>query len=272
MDRTTGAVFRVDKWAKEAQLARENNNVARMVCDLRYEDDAYESKAIKIPKIANLSASSITDGSEITASTPTETDVTLNLDQYNGVNVPVYDSLLLSTHYDLESTYGAKIGEALSRSIDAYVFGLHASAGADSGAIAAITYDEVVDGVVNLMGNNAPKGDMALVVNAVGYGDLLKEQEFVRYDATGTKSPSASGAPVGSVFGVDVHVTENIVTATQDKNFLMHKSAIALAVQRMPEIETDRQPSYKRTLVTGSTLFGAVVARADHLYTLSRTP
>lgn len=272
MDRTTGAVFRRDVWSKEAQLARENKSVAREVCDLRYEDQAYRSKTVHIPTIANLSTSTITDGSAISASTPTETEVTVNMDQYIGVNVPVYDSLALSANYDLGKEYGGKIGEALSRGIDAYVFGLHASAGADSGAIAALTYDEVVDGVTTLMGNNVPKDDMALVVNAVGYGDLLKEDQFVRYDATGSKAPSASGEPVGSIFGVKVYVTENIVTATQYKFFLMHKSAIALVVQRMPEIEEEREPQYKRTNYVGSTLFGASVVRADHLYTLSRTP
>lgn len=272
MDRTTGAVFRRETWSKEAQLARENNNVARSVTDLQYEDDAYRAKTVHIPTVANLTATTITDGSEISQSTPTEVEKTIQLDQYVGVNVPVYDSLKLSATYDFASIYGSKIGEALSRSIDAYVFGLHAQAASGSSALAAITYDSVVDGVVALMGANVPKGDMALVVNAVGYGDLLKEAEFVRYDATGTKSPSASGEPVGSVFGVKVYVSENIVTDTTDKNFLMHKSAIALCVQRMPEIEEDRQPSFKRTLVTGSTLFGATVVRPDHLYILNRTP
>lgn len=279
----SGGNFIPQLWTKEAQLARRNKVVAANLVQRQYESDLAVGDTVNVPFIANMTADTVTAGTDLVAVAPSETYVAVVVDTMKGKAVTLHDWTKKQSKYDLAKIYGGQIGEALARAIDTAVltelatptsgFGT-ANTAIDCGATA--TYANIVAAVTALDAANVPQEDRAFIVNAKFMGDLRQMAEFTRYDAVGQKNPSVATSSannmVGSIYGIPVYMSNNVITIAgtpaKDQNILLHKDAVALVVQSDVSFEQDRRSLALSTDVVGSCLFGVRTLRKDHVVVL----
>lgn len=274
---TTGAVFIPEVWAKDIQENRRNKLVALKLIDHQYESQILsQGDTVHITSIAPLTAAAITPGSAIVPTANTEVEQTLVIDQYFGVGVEVQDMLKKQSAYDLRRPYVDEMSYALAKAIDTDVLAEYANV--DSGnvqtAVASLTFSGIVDAHTLLDEANVPMTDRALIVNAVGLGDLRKIAEFTMYDKTGERDLVKDGnmGLVGQIYGAPVYMTNQVpIAGGSAKNMLIHKSAFAAAVQIKPEVEYFRDIYKKMDVMTASALWGIKTVRPDHAVVLQRT-
>lgn len=278
---TTGAVFIPEVWAKDIQENRRKKLVALKLIDHQYESGILnQGDTVHITSIAPLTASAITPGSPIVPVANTEVEQTLVIDQYYGTGVEIQDMLKKQSTYDLRAPYVSEISYALAKAIDSDILAewTNATTGNKQTAVANLTFNGLVDAHGLLDQADVPQDGRALVVNALGLADLRKLAEFTMYDKTGKAGLVTNDADaenpglVGSIYGAPVYMTNQVTVAGGSaKNLLIHRSAIAAAVQIKPEIEYDRDILKKTDIITGSALWGVKTVRPDHMVVLQRT-
>lgn len=276
----TGANFIDEVWAKDIQENRRNKLVALKAVDHQYESAVLShGDTVHIIAIPELTAQTIVPGTEMTVQDATPTDQLLVVDQYKGVPVRVQDMLKKQSLYELRAPYVDRISFALATAIDSYIMGLWDGFAVANkpAAIAALSFNSIIDAHQILDSANVPTNDRTLIVNGLGLADLRKVAEFTMYDKTGQAGVVKSeDGIVGTIYNTPVMVTNAVattgVTPTAAAKFLLiHKSAIAAAVQLKPEVEYDRNILMKADIIAGSTLFGAKVVRTNHAVVISRT-
>lgn len=280
MTPTNGTLFIDDVWATEIQENRRNMLVALKAVDHQYESAVLShGDTIHIVAVPELTAQVIVPGTEMTVATAVPTEQLLLIDQYRGVPVRIQDMLKKQSTYELRAPYVDRISFALATAIDSYIMGLWNgfNAGNKPAAVTALTFPVIVDAHQILDTLNVPQDGRTLIVNGLGLADLRKVAEFSLYDRTGKDAlVSTKDGIVGTIYNTPVMVTNAVaftgVTPTAQAKFLLiHKSAIAAAVQLKPEVEYDRNILMKADIIAGSTLFGAKIVRADHAVVISRT-
>lgn len=278
---TTGAVFIPEVWAKDIQENRRNKLVALKLIDHQFESQVLnQGDTVHITSIAPLTATAITPGNAITPTANTEVEQTLVIDQYYGVGVELQDMLKKQSAYELRKPYVSEISYALAKAIDSDILAEWTNADTDhkQTAVANLTFNGIIDAHSLLDVDNVPQDGRALVVNALGLADLRKLAEFTMYDKTGkaglvtNDADSDNPGLVGSIYGAPVYMTNQVTVAGGSaKNLLLHRSAIAAAVQIKPEVEYDRDILKKTDIITGSALWGVKTVRPDHMVVLQRT-
>lgn len=276
MTPSNGGEFIPELWAKEIQENRRNKLVATKLVDHQYESQLMsQGDTVHIVSIPELATQAITPGTEMTVVDAEPTEQLLVVDQYEGVPVRIQDMLKKQSAYELRAPYVDRISYALATAIDEYLLGLWNgfAAGNKPAAVASLTFETIVDAHAILDTANVPTSERALVVNGVGLADLRKVAEFTLYDHTGKEGlVSSETGIVGSIYNTPVYVTEAVPSSDGAyKYWLVHKSAVAVAVQLQPEVEYDRNILMKADIIAGSTLFGAKVVRDDHAVIISRT-
>ena len=106
-------------------------------------------------------------------------------------------------------------------------------------------------------------------------GDLRKDSKFTSYNETGVPSVRKQKLGiVGEIYGIPVYWTNAVKQTTgtsgERKNLILHKSAFALAVQKTPAMETDRNVLGRSTYLVGDCLYGVKTVRDDHAVVLAR--
>jgi len=280
MTPTNGGVFIDEIWANEIQENRRNKLVALKAVDHQYESSVLShGDTVHIVAIPELTAQTIVPGTEMTVQDATPTEQLLVVDQYKGVPVRIQDMLKKQSKYELRAPYVDRISFALANAIDAYILGLwnNFDTANKPATIASLTFNSIVDAHQILDSKNVPTDGRTLIVNGLGLADLRKVAEFVMYEKTGEAGlVKGEDGFVGTIYNTPVWVTNAVATTgttptAQAKFLLIHKSAIAAAVQLKPEVEYDRNILMKADIIAGSTLFGAKVVRSDHAVVISRT-
>ena len=116
-------------------------------------------------------------------------------------------------------------------------------------------------------------------MNPLIYADLLNSRAFVAAGVSGSTSTSAGigfGADnaamrtgeVGLLFGIPVFTSSLIPTTSSDGievGYLVHKSAIAVAVQQDIRIQSSYDVSYLGTKIVADIIYGAVITTSNHV-------
>ena len=199
---------------------------------------------IHIPEIAKMTASSLTDGAQVSYVAPAETNTQLSIDKHYYSAKLFTDVLQVQSSYDLISAYGKAMGYALAKQVDSDIAAqlITVNNGATLTTDDQITAAEFEAAIANLGENDIDytSGDVFFVVNPTLYADMLNPAgtfgaSFVRADITGfnsDNSPALSGI-VGKLMGMPVLMSNSLSTGgTNVSGVIYHKSACAMAVQR----------------------------------------
>lgn len=227
-----------------------------------------EGKIIHIPEIAKMTASSLTDGAQVSYVAPNETNTQLTIDKHYYSAKLFTDVLQVQSSYDLISAYGKAMGYALAKQVDSDIAAqlIQVNQGATLTTDDQITAAEFEAAIANLGENDIDytSGDVFFVVNPTLYADMLNPAgtfgaSFVRADITGfnsDNSPALSGV-VGRLMGMPVLMSNSLSSGgTNVSGVIYHKSACAMAVQRDIDVKSQYDIDVLGTKVVAHTLYG----------------
>ena len=227
-----------------------------------------EGKIIHIPEIAKMTASSLTDGAQVSYVAPAETNTQLTIDKHYYSAKLFTDVLMVQSSYDLISAYAKAMGYALAKQVDSDIAAqlITVNNGATLTTDDQITAAEFEAAIANLGENDIDytSGDVFFVVNPTLYADMLNPAgtfgaSFVRSDITGfnsDNSPALSGV-VGRLMGMPVLMSNSLSTGgTNVSGVIYHKSACAMAVQRDIDVKNQYDIDVLGTKVVAHTLYG----------------
>jgi hypothetical protein len=260
-------------WSKELVVARENNLVlAKLVTRSDHEVLEY-GEALKVLSLSNLTATAKAASTQVSFQSPTESVVTIDIDQYFESSFLIEDNIARQAAYNLAEEYGAKAGYALAEKMDLdiatkMVAGFTLTAVGTYGT--ALTYAVVRSAKLALDVAKVPANGRAFCVTAKGHDDLLGIAEFTQFQLNSNKDNknAFNTGEVGYILGVTVYMSTNLIVTAgspdQNKNLMFHKDAYRLAVQKSPKIEKGRIIEYVADAYVGTALWGGKVVRGDH--------
>ena len=228
---------------------------------------------LHIPEISLISASDKSAGSDVEydATATTETQLTVNKHKYTAKLFE--DVAEIQSSADLVAKYSQMMGEALARQVDADIY-TELSSLEDSLNLSAddtLTAAKFEEALATLGENDIPymDGECALVVNPTLFADILNPsagiaQYFIRNDAVGEGNRGLRTGLVGSLYGVDVYMSNTLSTGGNSNTIsgvIFHKSAAVCAVQQEVRVQSEYSIDALGMKVVADTVYG--VKRLD---------
>lgn len=274
--KTTAASFIPTIWSKDIIIATESNLV---LAPATFRQDKYVKNGgdtVKLPTLANLTASDKAAGTAITYSANTESVVTLSMNVHKYAAVLIEDIVKVQADADMRGLYTEKMGYAVAKAADTSI------AVEMIGGFTNIVNPSAVQATRLSLGNfssadrflngaDAPDNDRFLVLDHFGIEQVKLIPEFTRYDALG-KSYIENGV-VGEIFGFKVLRSTvvgnavgngtNGVAANVGVGFAFQRNSVAFAMQDsnpVAEYSVD-QLGWK---LANQAIYGVKTARADH--------
>lgn len=273
---TTHDTWAPNIWTAETLKARESNLVLAQLVKRYDRDIKSKGQTVEIPNLSNLTANAKVAESQVTLNAVTETKSTITIDQHWEASVLVEDFADAQSAYDMAAQYREKCGYAIAEKVDNFIaVAMEAGFTQTVGTYGTdLTYAVMLEAKQTLDEAKVPMSERYIVVTPKGHTDLLKIDEFIRYDvmgASGQPAPTKTGK-VGTLLGSEVYMSQNLVvtagTPVENNSFYFHREAYALAMQKEPKFEMQRKTEYLGDLIVCHALWGGTVLRADHGVTL----
>lgn len=273
---TSAAVFIPAIWAMETLRAAENALVAATLVK-RYDAEVVaRGNTLHVPKISNLSANDKTANTNVTTQSIVESEVVITIDKWKETSFMIEDIVKVQAQYNLMSEYTSKAGEAIARVIDTDLMNLYTTfTNADVGSYGVDIGDATIVAAIQALDlANAPIQDRAFIVYPTQKSAIMKLDKFVAATFLGEynqKTPVQVGPNSrylwGDIYGIPFYYTLQVPqtagTTTQTHNMLIHKEALALALQAAPRVQSQYQQLSLAWLLTVDTLYGVHSLRTD---------
>jgi hypothetical protein len=249
MTPTTHAAFIGEEWADAALEAVEFAGMIQKKVTREYEGDIKQSgDTVHIGRISNLSTSQKATGigNTIVFEAPTEGEQSLVIDTHE------YSAFLLEritevqANRNLRSKYTDKIGYALARGREVKLANMFQSLSQSVGAYGVeLTSDDLLAAWTLMVSagileaDSTPGDNFSVFLSPAAYAALLKIDVLTNRDYN-PKADAIGRAYVGAVYGFPVYVSNLLRSpaANQHDGVLMHRGALALAVQDMVEVKS----------------------------------
>tara|TARA_Y100000592_G_scaffold27096_2_gene43001 strand:+ start:19765 stop:20670 length:906 start_codon:yes stop_codon:yes gene_type:complete len=276
---TTDQHFIPEIWADGIYKYFERKSVFRGLVDdysALFAGKGY-GDVLHIPEMSLISASDKSAGADVSydATATTETQLTVNKHKY--VAKLFEDLTLIQSEADLVEKYSRMMGEALSRQVDADIW-TELQSLEDSLNLSAddtLTAGKFEEALATLGEADIPymDGECAMVVNPTLFADILNPsagiaQYFIRNDAVGEGNRGLRSGLVGSLYGIDVYMSNTVDTANEGgagtntiSGAIFHKSAVAFASQQDVRVQSEYSIDALGTKVVADLLYG--VKRID---------
>ena len=248
---TTSAVFLPTIWSNETLRATENALVAAGLVK-RY-DYLVKSRGqtIEIPNISNaFTATAKVQGSDVTDTNFTETATLIQINQWYYNSFIIEDIVSVQSNYDLRTEYSNKAGYSIAKQVDTSVMSVWSSwTNTAVGTYGIDIGDAVIVGAMEALNlADMPLEDRAFIIHPKQLSAIMKIDKFVKADYLGqyqNPQPVKTGPNNryvwGEIYGIRVYYTNNLpvtaATPNQYHNMLLHKEAIALALQQAPRLQ-----------------------------------
>lgn len=229
---------------------------------------------LNIPFTAGVNARAKAASTNITYDSPEGAPVTLNIDKHYYVGVLIEDIVKIQSTPDLKSAFQVRMAEALARQVDTDLLALYASAGTTVAGGAAVDDADILAVVAALDAANVPQDGRRGIVGPNTKIDLLGINKYNAYDQTGRPGTAVSktdGLRLGTVYNIDLYMSQNVPTSTTGRNLFFHKSAINLAQQQKPKFEMEYSVDALGWKTALHTVYGVGVERASAVVELTRT-
>lgn len=264
--KTTGDKFIPEVWAKEAIIARESVLVLAGLVRRFDVDVASYGDVIHIPLVSNLTGGNISTSTGLLDSeAPTETEVTITINKWKGVNMKMLDILNAQSKYPLRQLYTERMGYLLGAFVEQDLAALAPSLSQTVGTFNTDPTDANLRRAVQYLDDaRVPFSDRHLLIKPAVKNVILGIDKFVRYDATGQATKAFSGQVPGELYGVMVHVSpETYKTANDTSNMMFHRDCFGLAMQKNVKIEEFARVGWLDHF-GASELYGLAELRDDH--------
>jgi hypothetical protein len=264
-------------WTANILVNLRNVLIAAGLCNRNYEGDiARAGDTVHITSFTDPSVRAYTAESDISVDSVTDGTDTLEIDQafYFAFDVDDVTRRQALNGWVEEVTRGAAYN--LSAEADSFILDLMANdataqLGASSIADADDAYTLLVRMRTELTKTNTPYQGRWAAVTPEFYGALLRDDRFVRADASGSTEALRNGF-VGRGAGFDIYETNTLPAVDGDTDTIIAGSPLATTyAEQISNVEAARREKRFGDLVKGLHLYGAKVIRPDLLVTADVT-
>ena len=182
---------------------------------------------------------------------------------------------MIQSNEQLFDKYAQSMAYALAKAVDTKIEALLQTLGTTQALAAdnSMSNADVETAIGTLLSNDIPKEECAFFVNPLIYADLLNSKAFVTNNSGagvgfGNDNAVMATGQVGNLFGIPVFTSSLIGTGTSTGDhagYLVHKSAIAVAVQQDIRVQSEYDVSYLGTKVVADCIYGAVITTSNHV-------
>ena len=204
-----------------------------------------------------------------------ETTISLSIDQHKYAAKLFEDIAMIQSNEQLFDKYAQSMAYALSKAVDTKIEALLQTIGTTQTLAAdnSMANADVETALGTLISNDIPADECAFFVNPLIYADLLNSKAFVTNNSGagvgfGNDNAVMGTGQVGELFGIPVMTSSLIPTTTStgiEAAYLVHKSAIAVAVQQDIRVQAEYDVSYLGTKVVADIIYGAVITTSNHV-------
>jgi len=228
---------------------------------------------IRKPFLDTVNARAKSASTAVTYDSPDGTPITYNIDKHYYSAVLIEDFAKVQASYNIAQLWREAQAEAVARQIDTDLAGLYGSAGTTVAAGTAVDDADIIAVVAALDNAAVPQSERYGVIGQYTKGDLLNVNKYIAYDQTGKTGKAVDGSDglVASVYGMDIHMSQNVAVNTTGRNMFFHKKAISLAQQLKPTYKMEDSVDYIGMKAVLHAIYGVGVERASALVQVTRT-
>lgn len=262
-----------EKWTRDIQQPFDKMLAAADLVQDRSGLVADGGDILNIPFTAGVNARAKVASTAITYDSPEGAPVVLNIDKHYYIGVLIEDIAKIQASYDLKAAFQQRMAEALARQIDTDLMTLYTGAGTTVSGGAAVDDADILAVVTAFDVANTPATQRYGIIGHNTKADLLGVNKYVAYDQTGKTGKAVDGSTdfTGSIYGMELYHSGNVVTATTGHNLFFHKKAINLAKQQAPKFEMEYSVDYIGWKTVLHTVYGVGIERASSVIELTRT-
>ena len=236
---------------------------------------------LHIPTIQEVATSRKTENAGVAYSVNTETEIQLQIDQHMYAAKLFEDIAMIQSNEQLFDKYAQSMAYALAKAVDTEIEAQLQSLGTTQTLAAdnSMSNADVEAALGTLMSNDIPKEECAFFVNPLIFADLLNSKAFIAAGGNvggagaagigfGADNSAMNSGEVGRLFGIPVFQSSLIPTTAStgiEAAYLVHKSAIAVAVQQDIRVQSEYSVDYLGTKVVADIIYGTAVTTSNHV-------
>ena len=268
-------VFIPELWADGVYRYFEKNLVFKPFFDDYSSLVAGRGDVLHIPTVQEVASEDKSANTGVAYTVNTETDIDLSIDQHKYAAKLFEDIAMIQSNEQLFDKYAQSMAYALAKAVDTKIEALLQTLGTTQALAAdnSMSNADVETAIGTLLSNDIPKEECAFFVNPLIYADLLNSKAFVTNNSGagvgfGNDNPVMRTGEVGMLFGIPVFTSSLIPTGTGtgvEAGYLVHKSAIAVAVQQDIRVQSEYSVDYLGTKVVADIIYGAVITTGSHV-------
>jgi N4-gp56 family major capsid protein len=268
-------VFIPELWADGVYRYFEKNLVFKPFFDDYSSLVQGRGDTLHIPTVQEVASADKSANAGVAYSVNTETDIDLSIDQHKYAAKLFEDIAMIQSNEQLFDKYAQSMAYALAKAVDTKIEALLQTLGTTQTLAAdnSMSNADVETAIGTLLSNDIPKEECAFFVNPLIYADLLNSKAFVTNNSGagvgfGNDNPVMRTGEVGMLFGIPVFTSSLIPTTTStgiEAGYLVHKSAIAVAVQQDIRVQSEYSVDYLGTKVVADIIYGAVITTSNHV-------
>ncbi len=250
----------------------------------RSEELADGGSALYTPNMTEMSANSKSVATAVTLNSPTETKITLTVDQWYEVSFAIEDNLAaqFQRSYYIQEKYAMNAGYTMAKKLEVAIASLFSGFSTTVGASTTNLADSEIRAAIaalEAVGVDT-SSDVAFFVSPnVFWRQIQNLDKFSLAINSPVNDPTAK-TPKATLYGIPVYVSNNIqyVSGTTGRyNALAHKDAIHFATSPLGQggslaknsmvgqygvrVQSNYIPEYLSTLTTADLLYGVVENR-----------
>lgn len=276
--------FKPEVWSANLLVALRSALVYGGVCNTDYEGDISEyGDTVTINSISRPAVEDyVPNVTEIEPETLTTAQRKLLIDQSKYFAFEVDDVDARQARGDVIPTAMNEAAYALRDVADAHIAALYTGvvSGNDLGTVGVASgsptnaYDNILVPLkVTLDEADVPEQGRYVIIPSWLHGRLLRDDRFIRADATGDGTGAMRTGMVGQAAGFDVLVSNNTPNPTSDHNVVQagYRGALSFA-QQISKVEAYRPQNSFSDAVKGLHLYGAKLVRPEGIAIATADP
>lgn len=261
-----------EAWDVKVDEARYNNAVLMPRILNKSELIAKSGDIVHIQYEGTLSTTTVTAASgAFTPQAYSVTGVNVTANQWEVVSIEEVDNAAFQSFFDPSSTFPDRAGKAFAARYDAVLAGLYESFTSNVlNTNTGDTFDDIMmlTSLLKLSDRNVPKEDLSFILPPIAfYKGIFTKPEFRDADRTGLPKSVLTTNFRAPLMGVPAYESTSLTTVNTSKAaFLLHKSAMAIAMNKKNKYESARGTAAGKlsTITVMQSLYGANVFREDH--------
>lgn len=232
------------------------------------------------PGITEISASVKTNGAAVDITSPTETSVTLTVNQWYQASFAIEDreAAQVKQSYVIQRAYAENVSHAVAKQLDTALCTLFSGFSNSVGASTTSVADSNIRAAIALLDTaNVPQNNRAFFFHPTVFWNQLQSIDRFALAVNAPVQDPVAKKPMAMLYGIPVYITTQIqyVSGTTGRyNALAHRDAIHFATSPLGagskggmvgssgiRVQSNYIPDYLSTLTVADVLYGVIENR-----------